>query len=208
MSRRDTPRLQQRDPAFALRARWYRTPLARALRRVRRRRAAETYVVSFPKAGRTWRRVLLSEALTRHFGVAASPDFKLWRLAEQHPELTPIRFSHDENPHWKTPAQLVARKTEFRDCRVILLVRDFRDLVVSAYFQASRRSGVYDGDLASFVHSPAGSIATMVRFYNHWAANRDVPRDFMLLRYEELHADPAAELRRVLDFLGVSGVAP
>lgn len=206
MSSRDEPALRTPGSHFALHALWYRSRPARMIRRGRRRRAADTFVVSFPKAGRTWLRMLMGGALTRHFGLVGGQDLKLYHMADLNPEIPRIRFGHDDRPHWKTPAQLVASKSEYRDCRVILLVRDLRDLVVSAYFQASRREKAYDGDIESFVHSPAGSVASMIRFYNNWAADRDVPRQLMLLRYEDLHADTEGQLRRVLDFIGVPGI--
>lgn len=193
--------------AFRLRARLYRMAAARELRRRRRNRTADVFVVSFPKAGRTWLRVLLGGALIRHFDLEASVELTLWRLADLAPGIPRIRFTHDDLPQWKTPDQLVHSKTEFRDRKVILLVRDLRDLVVSAFFQASRRQKAYDGDLRSFVYHPAGSLASMLRFYNDWADQRDVPSGLLLLRYEDLHQDPVRELRRVLDFVGVTGVS-
>ncbi|HEY3247587.1 MAG TPA: sulfotransferase domain-containing protein, partial [bacterium] len=48
---------------------------------------------------------------------------------------------------------------------------------------------------------------TVLRYYAIWAANRDVVKDFLLVRYEDMRQDTRRELRRVLDFLGLPGVA-
>src|SRR5262249_15634528 len=42
---------------------------------------------------------------------------------------------------------------------------------------------------------------------NIWAANRHVPKSFLLMRYEDLHANAGAELARLLDFVGVGKVS-
>ena len=36
-----------------------------------------------------------------------------------------------------------------------------------------------------------------------WHENRNVPRDFLLLRYEDMHRDPAGILRSLLRFMGL-----
>jgi hypothetical protein len=44
----------------------------------------------------------------------------------------------------------------------------------------------------------------MIAFYNNWGQQRAVPADFMLVRYEDLQADTATQLRRALDFVGLA----
>ena len=118
-----------------------------------------------------------------------------------------ILAKHDGMPERKSAAEINPDRSEYSGCRVILLVRDLRDTVVSNYFQVTRRERSYVGDLASFVHWPRGSFEAMLRYYNVWAAQRRVPRDFLLIRYEDLHADTAREMRRVAAFLGLGQVA-
>jgi hypothetical protein len=50
-------------------------------------------------------------------------------------------------------------------------------------------------------------VDTFIHFYNIWAMNRNIPESFMLIRYEDLHKNPACELRRVLDFLGLPDIS-
>ncbi|MEM1210513.1 MAG: sulfotransferase domain-containing protein [Planctomycetota bacterium] len=189
-----------------LRAALRRSAPGRAWYRHRRNRMADAYVLSFPKTGRTWLRLLLGKAIATHHQLqdADSADLlELDRLADRLPDLPRIRFKHDDNPHFKTPDELVTRKTEYADRPVVFLVRDPRDTAVSAYHQLTKREARYrfDGSLEQFLDCPRGSVATMLRFYNLWHAERDTPKRFLLVRYEDLHADTAGQLRRVTDFL-------
>ena len=48
---------------------------------------------------------------------------------------------------------------------------------------------------------------SIIRYYNVWNESRDVPRGFCLVRYEDLHADTAKELRRIFDFLEIPDIS-
>lgn len=195
-------------PGFRIRAWLRRSPPALWLYRRRRRKEGEVYLLSFPKAGRTWLRMLIGKALADHFGLPQADLIEIHRMAGGRPEIPRIRVKHDDDPHLKTPGELVARKSEYRDGKVILLVRNLHDLAVSAYFQATRREGLFHGDVSSFIRCRRGGVASMIRFYNIWAENRSVPRDFLLVRYEDLKADTEAELARVWRFLGLPDLPP
>ena len=171
------------------------------------RRRADVLLVSFPKCGRTWVRVLLGRAMQQHVGLPAGTNLvELHRLADLDPRLPRILATHDDDAQWKRPADVARDKRAYRGKRVILLVRDPRDVVVSLYYQKRFRRSAYEGTLADFVDEPVGGFDAVLRFYDAWAAQLDVPADLLLVRYEDLHADPAAELRRMLDFVGLPDV--
>jgi hypothetical protein len=65
------------------------------------------------------------------------------------------------------------------------------------------RKTIFEGGLPEFVEKREGGFDTILAYYNIWARNRQVPRGFLLVRYEDLQVDAPAELRRVLDFLGL-----
>jgi hypothetical protein len=90
---------------------------------------------------------------------------------------------------------------------VVLLVRDPRDVIVSLYHQRRGRHGGYGGTLAEFLDERVGGIESLLRFYDAWAAEVDGPRPPLVVRYEDLHVRPEAELRRILDFVGLTDVA-
>lgn len=167
---------------------------------------AEVVLVSFPKTGRTWLRLLIGRALTKQFGLSNANPMELHQLAARHPGIPKIWVSHDDNPQFKAPDDLETSKRRYRRKKVILLVRDPRDVLVSLYFQMRQRRQRYTGDLSTFITERVGSFDTLLRFYNIWAAERHVPRDLLLVRYEDLSIDPARELRRVLRFIGLPEV--
>lgn len=181
-------------------------PLMRAFLEWYRATSVDVYVISYPKVGRTWLRVMLGHAFALHTGRADVVQAHGQYLTLPHPELPLVKFVHEDSPYSKTPAQLRRDKRAFCHSRVILLTRDPRDAIVSNYFSAAKRLRSYAGDLGSFIRSERGGIETFVTYHNIWAASRDVPAAFLLLRYEDLHRDPARELRRVLDFCGLGGV--
>lgn len=202
-------RLDRSPPAvFRLQTALRRSVIGRRIYRRRWASRADVVVVSFPKAGRTWLRALLSAALHHHYGIARSPGDPLSFDALRHdPRVPRIRFKHDDAPQLKRPEELVRVKSEYREVRVILLVRDLRDLAVSCYFQMTRRERRFSGDLEAFLHNRRGGLDTMIEFFNIWAQNRDQPADLALLRYEDLHHNPRGELLRALSLCGIPEVA-
>jgi len=191
----------------------------------------DTYIISFPKCGRTWLKLMIGQAIVGHLGISNTNlldtllDSK-FPLAKLHPSLPKIQFTHDDDPHWKKPNELMKTKTHYQNTKVIFLVRDPRDLVVSTYFEQKKRVqfwlnsltetphlqdyqerlNPYEGDLSSYLNEEVGSIDTIINFYNIWAKNKDVPREFLLTRYEDIHQNPHGELRRIIEFLGIANI--
>ena len=120
--------------------------------RVEPKLEADTYVLSYPKSGRTWMRALLGKALVDHYHLSSGRLLELeevTRLAG----LPVATFYHDgsamlDGLSWR---DLRSDKSEYRDKRVLLLGRDVRDTLVSAYFHATRRLGIYEGTISSFI---------------------------------------------------------
>jgi Sulfotransferase domain len=172
-----------------------------------RRRRSDVVLVSFPKCGRTWLRVMIGRSLQRHFGLPDGADpVELAHLAELDHRVPSVLVTHDDDAQWKAPGEVERDKGSYRHRRVILLVRDPRDVIVSLYHQMGGRRGVEVGTLGEFVERPAGGFASLLAFYDAWAGALDVPAAVLVVRYEDLHSDPAGELRRVLAFLGVRDV--
>jgi hypothetical protein len=151
--------------------------------------------------------MMLGKTLALHFGLGDVNYLANDLLADTDAKGLRIRVSHDDNPHWKEPAKLSRRKGRYRRQKVVFLVRDPRDVVVSMYFERSRREQVDVGSIGDFLEASVGSLDTILEYYNIWAANRGRPRDFLMIRYEDLQQGAAVELRRLLDFIGLSEVS-
>jgi Sulfotransferase family len=98
------------------------------------------------------------------------------------------RWVGDKNPHHALfVRELMAT---FPEARFLHIVRDYRDNILS-----------YQG--VRFDLRDAGALAYRWRRYNAavLAAAESAPERFLRLRYEDLTADPKAELARVCDFL-------
>ena len=135
---------------------------------------------------------------------------EIFDLTKAEPGIPTIEFTHDDYPQLKPFDRLFPDKSIYQGKRVVLLVRDPRDVLVSYYFQYTRRGAKerandaqFDGTISDFIRQDIGALKSIVAFYNIWVCNRTVPKSFHLLRYEALHHEPANELRTLIDFLGL-----
>jgi len=175
--------------------------------------SADVYVMSFPKCGRTWLRLLVVKALADGFGLRMDPshDLEPARLvAAATIPLPGIAFLHDGDPGGRSAAELsTSDKSWYADRRIVFMTRDLRDVVVSHYFQRTRRNeDPYRGTLSDFLTEERGGLRSAIAYWNGWHAQRHTPAAFLTTSYERLSDDPVAELARVLGFAGVPPLAP
>lgn len=159
------------------------------------------YVVSHPKSGRTWLAVMLGAVCAQLTGRPFT--LSLYRYGGARTGLPYILFSHDGAGTART---LNRDKRAYRGKDVLLLVRDPRDVLVSHYFQLTKRRPVFSGDLDAFIHSPQYGIDWLMEYMNAWDTARTVPAHFMIVSYEECWRDPAGTLRGALEFFGIGGM--
>lgn len=190
----------------------------------------EYCLISFPGCGRTWLRVMIKKAIQLHFGLNSEDMFDLTfpeiageNLKQADESLPRIFVSHDGDPHQRSPGELIKSKEMYKNKKVILLIRDPRDAIVSCYFTMTRRVDPrnaigclpelakrikpYKGTLHQYIYERVGSFETLLRFYNIWAKNKHIPKDYLLVRYEDMRRDPRGELRRILNFVNVRSVS-
>lgn len=173
----------------------------------------DCYVISFPKCGRTWIRVMLAKALALHFKDPGDLAIHLdpMRVMRVGSGKGPgIQFKHDGSSYVETMITGQTRRNyqKYKGKKVIFLVRDPRDVMVSYYFHLTRRRrGAYKESQSEFIRDPLLGVGKLLEFMNGWYEHRKVPSDFLLVRYEDLHQDPAGELRKVMEFLGLDDVS-
>jgi len=171
------------------------------------RRRAGVYIVSYPKSGRTWLRVLIGKAVCAQSSLPEELMLDTYRLTAA-AGLRPTYFTHDYSeiltalPYHRLPTT----KTEYARSRIIFVVRDVKDVLVSSYFQATRRTHRFKGSVSEFIRSDRFGARKIVTFYNIWHQNRHIPEEFVLIRYEDMHRDPAEALARALRAIGVAQI--
>jgi hypothetical protein len=159
-------------------------------------RQTAIYLLSYPKCGRTWLRLMIGKALDEHYQLGVANPMELGHMHALRGDIPRIRVTHE---HAHKAASIETGKRRFRDKTVVFLVRDPRDVVVSMYFEASRRTDRFAGTIGEFIRQPVGGLDAILDYYNVWAEAANVPRRFHLVRYEDLHRTPATVLAGVLE---------
>jgi hypothetical protein len=193
---------------FLLRSTTIRDGVTRAKEAYRHYRT-DCYIISYPKCGRTWLRIMLAKALALHFD---DPRETVWDPREvieaAHKKGPYIQFTHDGVDYPPTGETKDPEKKyhRYKRKRVIFLIRDPRDVLVSYYFQRTRREGETH-TLSDFLRHPWWGAARLMTYMRGWYEHRHIPLDFLLVRYEEFHRDAAEELRRILAFVDLGTVS-
>jgi len=144
-----------------------------------------TRIVSYPSSGRTWLRIMLAE-------LGAKP-----------------RFTHANSRlrSGSTPENVASDISEHYHRRILFLLRDPRDTLASNYNHVTKGHN-WKGDFKTFIRMPRYGLERMLTYHVAWlGARAKFKRGFRVETYEDLRADTAPALKRIVDFLGVPGVA-
>jgi len=165
----------------------------------------ECFIISYPKCGRTWLRMMLGKYLLN--GQEGDP-IELLNLTNQLKDVPTTELSHDDYPMWKHIDKMETDKSIYQNKKVVWLARDPRDAFVSYYFQHTKRedgkraNDDFDGSMGDFLTHPIGGLPSIIKFYNIWAKNLQVPKKTFVLTYEKIHEAPEAMLKALIEFLG------
>jgi hypothetical protein len=165
-------------------------------------RTADYFIVSYPKCGRTWLRVILSHYYVERFGLEPGSLLDFANLHYQNREIPRIFFTHYVPNTLISPDDIETQIPDAFRKNPVFLVRDPRDVIVSLYFQRTRRDSNYQGSLSDFVFAECGGLMTLLSYCNLWAGFLPTAENPLLIRYEELRADTPEILARLLRHLG------
>ena len=169
----------------------------------------DLFIVSYPKSGNTWTRFLLGNLIYEDEPVT-------FRNVES---LIPSIYIFSDRQLLRLP-----RIFKSHDCfdpryrKVIYIVRDPRDVTVSAYHYSIKVKLLPDSCpiqefVPLFMSGTFGSGLLADPRWGSWYDNvaswlaMQHNRKFLLLRYEDMLDDAARELHKVADFLGVSATS-
>ncbi len=163
----------------------------------------DTFLVSYPKSGNTWCRLLIANLLSPNKAA------DLWTINRLIPELEAV--TKKQLTQMARP-RLIKSHFSFdpRYPRVIYIVRDPRDVVISEYhYQRKMRTITDQYPMSEYVSRfLAGTTCpedgSWGEHVGSWLVARALDPRFLLVKYEALLSDTACELARIADFLAVS----
>lgn len=166
-------------------------------------REAGLVVLSFPKSGRTWHRLMLGCYLSKLADVRPEEAIDPSRLS-----LTlgagSIAYTHNgaNFTDGVLPSDArVADPTVWSGRRVLLIVRDPRDVLVSAYHHARYRDCIFERPIEEFIRAPTTGIDKVLTALNRWHQGSDLAEKFKVISYEQMHRNPVDALRSTLSLI-------
>jgi alcohol sulfotransferase len=183
----------------------------RAAERAAHLAAADVVLLSLGKSGRTWLAAMLSHVLHRRYGAPVDDLIKSPRFYRGRESMPRFYVTHGirGDPFSRAgprhPSELLEGK------RLLFLIRDPRDVAVSLYYQATRRSAraeemrakLGDDLFLALTRVPGGLLHGAVRGLAAWERETATGVARQILRYEDLHEAPEATLAAALEFCGV-----
>jgi hypothetical protein len=181
----------------------------------RKLQLADCVLVSFGKSGRTWLRVMLSRFYQLKHGLPQHYLLGFDNLHRKNSRIPSVFFTHgnylrDYTKNWDS-------KIDFYGKRIILLVRDPRDIAVSQFFQWKYRmhpekkvlndypAHGKDISMFDFVMYPDAGLPKIIAWLNGWQREITHIEHILLVRYEDMRMKPAVALKAILAFLGTPG---
>jgi len=175
-------------------------------------RQADCVIVSYGKSGRTWLRVMLSRFYQLKHGLPDRSLIAFDNLHAKNPDIPLIFFTHDN--YLKDFTGHVDSKQDYYQKKVVLLVRDPRDVVVSQYFQWKHRMlpwkkrlnryPAHGADVSEYQFAMDRDVGlpNIVDFFNLWASEAEKIDQLLVVRYEDMRKDTAGVLDQILNFIG------
>ncbi len=173
--------------------------------------AADALVISHTKSGRTWLRVMISHLYHLKYGTPATELMVFENLHQLNPQIPRIFFTRD------TRIPTLTRKNSYISAatnkKTLFLVRDPRDVAVSFYFHVCNRASDRElgrkriGQAAKqlpiykFVTDPALGLPRVIEHFNRWHREMESMDHTLMIKYEDMRADPAAALTQAIRFI-------
>jgi len=164
---------------------------------------ANVVLVSFPKCGRTWLRMLIGKTLQQMH--PRIPDRKLLRLSElyyYHSDIPRFWITHNSpKKHLQSNDWIEKTYDTFQSKQIIYLIRHPLDVMVSYFHQLKNRKKSFQGNMDDFIDNRNKSINLIITFYNNWIKLIDEIDHTLVLSYEDLQYDAFQALKELFSFI-------
>jgi hypothetical protein len=165
----------------------------------------DIFLTSYPRSGNTWTRFLVGNLVHTEEAVT-------FLNVER---LVPDMYKHGDYYMRHLPRPRILKSHEVFDPRykrVIYIVRDPRDVAISNYHWEMKQRAVGDNVpiedfLPEWIEGKVWDrLGNWGDHVTSWLSTRGDSKGFIILRYEDLIEDPARELVKVANLLGIDPV--
>ena len=157
------------------------------------------YILSYPKAGRTWLKLILMNYFITKYKLILKKEEHILNthiIAKMNKNIPDISFTHDLGDKWISwignPNDIKIILNDWIDKYIVLLIRDPISILVSSFYHKKYRTTVndkdnYDGTLEEYVNDEI-NFERILMYYKTWSAFLQLRRDIKgpCIYYEDL----------------------
>lgn len=162
--------------------------------------------IGLPKCGRTWHRVMFGYYLSRLINTSPKNCLNLTHMCQGN-NIPILKYSHNGS-EWTArlpiSSKYFASSKEWTNKKVMLIIRNLDQVLVSAYNHARFRNNEFDGTLSEFIRGDNTGIIKMLYAMNRWYEQRHKASKFEVLTYDQMRNDPKTALVKTLQFAEIS----
>ena len=182
---------------------------------------ASFLIIGHPKSGNTWLKVMISRLYQLRYNLPESKLINTDEFARKIPEIPRLAATNAYYSYEGEVGKLLAAGASDNPLRhkpVLFLARNPIDIAVSWYHQFTKRQSRAKQELINhsidnpidrrtiqmweFVrHSDIG-LPSLIEYQNTWARNVHALEKGMLVRYEDLRAEPVPTLQKIMQLMG------
>lgn len=126
------------------------------------------------------------------------------------PDFVAVVLYNDGQLSSYLPRKLSGLLGNYEDKKIILLVRDPRDAIISKFMMENSGKAKYNEEKASLINDLREYIKTTEDFRDYyikiikdWQINKRFAKDFLMVKYEDLRGEIFFEVSKILNFLSV-----
>ncbi len=180
-------------------------------------------IIGHPKSGNTWLKVMLSRLYQVRYNLPASVTIGSDELAMKNAAIPRLAATNAYYSYEGLVGELLDEDTPENGLRhkpVVVLVRNPCDIAVSWFFQFTKRQSAAKQELINhfiahpidrhtvamwdFVRESDIGLPFLIEYLNKWERNLAKLENGLLVRYEDLRAEPAPWLKKITELMGES----